>query len=73
MLAWYVASLAQAGYENEATQLAERLRATAGDAVASTGGLVPKSWLDFYSIRCPFKEDDDLEHFLDGLRKAGLF
>lgn len=67
---WYAASLGQAGYENEATKLGEQLEAKAREEIAITGGLIPKNWLDFYATRSPFIHDDDLEHLLEGLRKA---
>ena len=32
----------------------------------------PASWIEFLAERCPFLNKDDMDHFVDGLRKAGL-
>ena len=69
---WLVAGLAQAGKENEAKRAAGEFVTTAETELAGIGVPIPRSWTEFISARCPFKHDADLQHFLDGLRKAGL-
>ncbi len=32
----------------------------------------PASWLEFFADRYPYEHEADLDHLLDGLRKAGL-
>jgi adenylate cyclase len=69
---WLVASLGHTGKENEARQVARELVTTAKTELAEVGVAYPESWLEFVAARCPFKHHADLEHLLDGLRKAGL-
>ena len=33
---------------------------------------LPKSWLGFVAERWPFKLREDMDHLLEGLRKAGI-
>lgn len=69
---WLVAGLGQAGKEDEARRAAEDFVTTAETELAGIGVPTPQSWLEFIAVRCPFKHHADLEHLLDGLRKAGL-
>lgn len=69
---WLVAGLGQAGKEDEARRAAGDFVTTAETELAGIGVPTPRSWLEFIAERCPFKQHADLEHLLDGLRKAGL-
>jgi adenylate cyclase len=69
---WLVASLGHVGKADEARQAARELVATAEAELAAVGVPYPRSWLEFVAARCPFKHEADLEHLLDGLRKAGV-
>jgi hypothetical protein len=40
--------------------------------MAACGVPLPESWLDFIAERTPHQRQEDMDHFLDGLRKAGL-
>ncbi len=44
----------------------------AGAGMAACGALLPESWLDFLAQRAPYKRQEDLDHYLGGLREAGL-
>jgi class 3 adenylate cyclase len=41
-------------------------------AMATFRGLEPQASIELYARTEPFKRKDDLERYLDGLRKAGL-
>ena len=69
---WLVASLGQAGREDEAQYAARELVTVAEAELADIGVPYPQSWLEFIAARCPFKQHAELEHLLHGLRKAGL-
>ena len=63
---------AQAGDIQEAKNMAANFVATAEIKLTSLSAQLPKSWLGFVAERWPFKHSADMEHFLEGLRKAGL-
>ncbi len=63
---------AQAGEIQIATELATKYVEKANTKLGSVGTPSPDSWLNFVSQRWPFKHEKDREHFLDGLRKAGV-
>jgi hypothetical protein len=67
-----VASLGHAGKENDARQAARDLVSTAEAERVEAGIPGSQGFLEFVAARCPFKQHADLEHLLDGLRKAGL-
>jgi adenylate cyclase len=69
---WLVASLGHAGKEDEARRAAKEVVTAAQAELADVGVPYPQSWLEFVAARCPFKHRAELEHLLDGLRKAGL-
>jgi adenylate cyclase len=70
--AWLAAAYAQAGLTEQAkvegaTYLRAALEEMKGNDVEP-----PASWIEFLAERCPFLNKDDMDHFVDGLRKAGL-
>jgi adenylate cyclase len=71
-LCWVAATYAQAGEIENAGKIGARLIDAMSSKLTSVGATMPKSWLGFISQRYPFKERNDMEHFLDGLRKAGV-
>ena len=72
MLCWMAASYAQAGDIENAHDMAAKFITTAKEKLTSVGTPIPRSWLDFTTQRWPFKQREDRDHFLDGLRKAGI-
>jgi hypothetical protein len=72
MIIWMAAVYAQAGDTTQARELATRFVEMAKDKLNQVGTPLPQSWLVFVAERWPFKQPDDREHFLDGLRKAGV-
>ncbi len=40
--------------------------------MAACGAPLPESWLDYLAQRAPYKRQEDLDHYLGGLREAGL-
>jgi hypothetical protein len=72
MLIWMAVVYVQAGDTREAREMAEKFIAIASDKLSQAGTAFPESWLDFVSERWPFKHSVDREHFLEGLRKAGV-
>jgi tetratricopeptide (TPR) repeat protein len=63
---------AQAGFIKEAKELATNFVAVAEQKLTSNGAQLPQSWTEFVVERWPFKFCQDLDHFLEGLLKAGL-
>jgi tetratricopeptide (TPR) repeat protein len=72
MLICMAAVYAQAGEIQNASELATKYVEIAKAKLDSIGAPSPDSWLNFVSQRWPFKHEEDREHFLDGLRKAGV-
>ncbi len=72
MLCWMAATYAQAGDIENAYDVAAKFIALAKAKLVLVGTPIPQSWLDFIAQRCPFKQRKDMEHLLDGLRKAGV-
>jgi adenylate cyclase len=72
MLVWMAAVFAQAGNINEARNLVTEFIAIAEENLGSLGAPLPQSWLRFVTERWPFKHSEDAEHFIEGLRKAGV-
>ena len=72
MLCWTAAAHAQAGDINGARDAATRFITIAEAKLSSAGSLIPGSWMEFIAQRFPARQDEDREHFLDGLRKAGV-
>lgn len=71
-LCWVAATYAQAGEIEAAGKLGARLIDAMRSKLTSVCATMPKNWLDFIAQRYPFRERTDMEHFLDGLRKAGV-
>ncbi len=72
MLVWMAAVFAQEGNINEARNLVTKFIAIAEESLGSLGAPLPQSWLGFVAERWPFKHSEDSEHFIEGLRKAGV-
>jgi adenylate cyclase len=72
MIIWMAAVYAQAGDIEKASELATRFVATVEQKLGALGVETPPSWLGFIDERWPFKHSTDREHFLEGLRKAGI-
>jgi hypothetical protein len=71
-LCWVAATYAQAGDIETAKGIARELITAAGDKLTSVGAAIPGDWSEFMALRWPFKQPEDTEHFLAGLRKAGM-
>ncbi len=70
--AWLAASYAQAGQDEDAQVAATNYVNAAKSELAMTGTQEPGAWSKFFAEPFPFKQREDLDHFLDGLGKAGL-
>jgi TolB-like protein len=71
-LACMAAGYAQLGNTTKARSLMDEFRTRANDELANCPGDDPKGWQTYWSNSFPFKNSADLDHLLDGLRKAGL-
>jgi adenylate cyclase len=60
------------GREAEARLAMDRFVKTAAEATALWPGEDPEAWRRYWAKRYPFQDAGDLEHLLDGFRKAGL-
>ncbi len=72
VIAWRAASYAQLGQDAEARSAAEEFVEFTSAGMAASGAPLPESWLDFLAERHPYQRQEDMDHFLDGLSKAGL-
>ena len=72
VIAWRAASYARLGQDEQARSTAEEFLEVASAGMAACGVPLPESWLDFVAERTPYQRQEDMDHFLDGLRKAGL-
>jgi adenylate cyclase len=72
MIIWMAAVYAQVGDIEKASELAARFVAIVEQKLGALGVETPPSWLGFVDERWPFKHSRDREHFLEGLRKAGI-
>lgn len=63
---------AQLGREPEARQAMADYLAIASTTMAAYPGGDSNRWRQHWAVVLPFKDSKDLEHVLDGLRKAGL-
>jgi len=70
--AWLAACYAQAGREDEARAEARQCDETARAEAAETGVSHAISWTRFAPERNPYRNPDDTDHLVEGLRKAGL-
>ena len=72
VIAWRAASYARLGQDEQARSTAEEFVKVGSAGLAECGAPLPQSWLDFLAERAPYKRQEDLDHYLGGLRKAGL-
>ncbi len=72
IFAWRAASYARLEQDAQARAAAEEFVKVASAGMAACGAPLPESWLDFLAERTPYRRQDDIDHFLDGLRLAGL-
>ena len=70
--AWIAASYAQAGKRDQATRAAADFMAAARSKFAFAEAPLPENWIAFIAERCPYQNQEDLDHLLDGIRQAGL-
>ncbi len=70
--AWLAACHAQCGDLRDARAAATEFVARTTKAMADMGARPPASWREFFAERLPYKHQEDMDHLLDGLRKAGL-
>ena len=66
------ACYAQLGQDEQARSAAEEFLEVTSAEMAACGAPLPESWLDFFAERTPYQRQEDKDHYLDGLRKAGL-
>ena len=72
VLACLAASYAQLGREEEALEEMIKFREIARAELPVYPGDNPTAWVQHWSRSFPYKNQADLDHLLDGLRKAGL-
>ena len=72
VIARRAAVYARLGQDEQARSAAEEFLEVASAGMAACGVPLPESWLDFLAERTPYQRQEDMDHFLDGLRKAGL-
>ena len=70
--AFTAATHSQMGNEADAQHAASLFVSKAEADIEASGGRLPKSWVDFVSVRYPFQRHEDAEHLGNGLRNAGL-
>jgi len=70
--AFRAACFAQLGRDAEARQAMDAYLTTAQDAIALWPGEDPIAWRQHWTRSQPFRDPADLEHLLDGFRKAGM-
>jgi adenylate cyclase len=72
VIAWRAASCEMLGKKEQALSVAQEFLEVASTGMRACGAPLPESWLDFLTQRAPFKRQEDMDHYLEGLRKAGL-
>ncbi len=70
--AWLAASYAQLERSEEAKAASAQFVAVGEAGMQKVGASPPDSWLLWFANRHPYTRRADLEHVLEGLRKAGL-
>jgi TolB-like protein/Tfp pilus assembly protein PilF len=70
--AWLAACHTQSGDLRDARAAATEFVARTTKAMADMGARPPASWREFFAERLPYKHQEDMDHLLEGLRKAGL-
>ena len=66
------ACYAQLDRDSEASQAMADFMETASKDIKDYPGNDQQAWREFWAGWFPFKESSDLDHLIDGLRKAGL-
>jgi TolB-like protein/Tfp pilus assembly protein PilF len=69
---WLAACHAQLGQPEEARAAIDKHEARARREFPDFPGDTPGGWARYWWWMVPYRDDDDLEHVLEGLRKAGL-
>ena len=70
--AFRAACFAQLGRDAEARRAIDTFMAEASEAIADWPGEDPQGWRRYWANGYPFQDAGNLEHLLDGFRKAGL-
>jgi TolB-like protein len=70
--AYRAACCAQLGRDAEARQAMDAYMREASDEIANWPGEDPEGWRRHWAQSQPFQDTDNLEHLLDGFRKAGM-
>ena len=66
------ATHAQLGHLEEAQQSASLFITMAESLIEASGAPRPESWVEFVTVRYPFKQAEDAEHLASGLRLSGV-
>ena len=69
---WLAAIYAQLGEDKAARAALADCEAQAREEFPTFPGDTPGGWARYWWCVAPYRNDDDLEHLLEGLRKAGL-
>ena len=69
---WLAACYAQLGEDEAARAALADFEAQAREEFPTFPGDTPGGWARHWWLMEPYRNDDDLEHVLEGLRKAGL-
>ena len=70
--AWLAAAYAQAGLTEKAELAGAAYMQAAIEEMKGNETEPPARWIDFLAERGPFLNESDMDHFVEGLRKAGL-
>jgi tetratricopeptide (TPR) repeat protein len=70
--AWLAASYAQKGKHDDAQQSVATFEKIVQSDMPMASERTSRDWSLFFAERFPFERPSDLDHLLDGLRKAGL-
>ncbi|HXV24254.1 MAG TPA: adenylate/guanylate cyclase domain-containing protein [Alphaproteobacteria bacterium] len=72
VLAWLAASHAMTGASEKARSCSEAFKGAAKSDATLRAISGSQEWRAFFSCRWPFQKEDDLDHLIAGLHKAGL-
>ncbi len=70
--AFVAASQGQLGNAGQARDSASLFVSTARSLIDASGAPTPASWVQFVTVRYPFRRREDTEHLIVGLESAGL-